>query len=369
MPLEITKITVDLDNNTSVQVGQALKAGSLKQIQIEIKNNLQFLLDSGNFNYIINELQNLQITQVDRERHQYHARSGMSQFAGLNQKINHYQINRKADEISQKLFKFQHLINNLRSAVLGLPNIDFSLGIKNANGEFYYITKDMGVDTENILLNASIRDEKNARIFGNQLTTQGAGATKNAIQQAIKVLQNDRYFQNLSMHFSDMMNTIPKISDPQSTPELSWASEVFEGHIQETGEKNKELIKNYNWSHGWEPVDKTFWDPYHATRPGYDKNGHYLGFASATQGGDKYQTQVKSFGRAKNYYQFTNVNVININNMEDIFSFWKNISERIQKNGKISQKTINEILSVLLPNEKIMQLGYHTLGNIRGLQW
>ena len=49
MPLEVTKITVNLDDSISISVGQALKQGSLEKIRKEIKNNLSLLVKNGYF--------------------------------------------------------------------------------------------------------------------------------------------------------------------------------------------------------------------------------------------------------------------------------------------------------------------------------
>lgn len=358
-------VQVHLSQETYIQVGEALKQQSLKKIQEAVRNNLQMLVENGYLQDLISQIQSLNILEIDQQRQRYHAANGKQQFAGLNQKITHYQIKKEANDIAKKLFTFQNLINNLRSAILGLPNIDYSLGIKNGN-QYYYITKDMGVDTEAILLNSSISD--NGSKFNRQNLRTHGESTKKEIEKAIDILKDDEYFQHLSAHFTNMMIKIPQISNPPSSPKISWASQVFEKHIQETGEKNKDIINTLNWEHSWQPV-RNFWDDYHATRPGYDKSGHYLGYASATQGGDVFQTQVKSFSRYRSYWNFSNVNVVNMNNMSDIFSFWMDTIHRIEKNKKISNKIINDILSVLLPNEKIIELGYRTIGNIRDLDF
>lgn len=358
--LTITRF--ELNNGTYFQVGEVLKQKSLKKIQQAVKENLSILIQQGQLQIILNEIKEMNLFEIEKERQKYHASSKTFQFSGLNQKISHYEINREANNLIEKLFKVEFLIDKLRSMLLGLPMVDFSLGVKDGD-KYYYITSDMQVNPLDLLMRGSI-SETGPRFLGNRVTTQSK-ETAIEIRKAIEQIKQDAYFKNLSEHFSNMMQKIPELSNPHSNPGLPYASEVFEQHIQLRQEKNTELTNSIDWDHSWSPV-ADWWNSYHMKSKGYDKYGHKIGYSSATQGGDINQTQVKSFILNKN--SASNINIINMNNLADIFSFWIDTLDQIQKNQKISNKIINEIITVLLPNDKLYELGFKTLGKIRGLK-
>lgn len=361
---KITKISVQIDENTSVQIGEALKQGSQKDIKKAVKNNLLFLIKNGYFNQMISQLEQLNILNFNEEIKKYNNSQIRTQFYGLNNNIPHYTIDREDDQIVEKAFKIQKILNNLRSAILGVPNVDHSIGVQGANGQYYFITSTM-LNTERVLQTISNNPSLNSKRISNNIQK-----TYNTIENIIQKIKENKLWNNLSLHYTNMINVMLNYSNPNpSKIENKWAAEIFEKHIQETGEKNQ--LENFAlFNHQWNI--KSLWDDYHATSPSYDLEGHRFKFASQTQGGDAGETLVKSFilsklkqGVQKNMSFLGKIDTINLNNLEDMFSFWKNFSENLSK-GSISETQVDEVLSVLLSDEAVKKLGLATIANLRG---
>lgn len=363
MPLEVTKITVNLDNNINVQVGQALKAGSLEKIRKEIKNNLLMLINKGFFSNLIKNLEELNILKFNENIKKYNNSNIRTQFYGLSDTI-HYTINRQDDEIIEKAFKIQQLLNNLRAAVLGVPNIDHSIGIQD-QGQYYYITNYM-MNTQEVLKAISGTPSLNSKRISSNINK-----TYNTLENIIEKIKQNKLWNNLSLHYSNMVNTMLNYSNPTpSKVENKWTSQIFEKHIQETGEKNQ--LQNFSiFQHQWNI--KALWDDYHATSPAYDLEGHKFKFASQTQGGDWGETLVKSFilsklklGLQKNWSFLGKIDTINLTNLQDMFSFWKNFEQNISLNKEISDEMIDKILAILLSDQAIQKLGLKAIAQLKG---
>ena len=370
---EVTFKNITVSNGETLKVGEVLAQKGYEEAKKVARENLEKIKgENGYFSFILNEIQKMNIIKIEEKRTKFHNQAGLGQFAGLTTPQNLYKqyriIKQQKEEIQEDLIKFQFLVNQLRSVVLGLPHMDYSVAINDA-GHYYYVINNKDIDSFKVLA------AERGRVTKNYLTTR-TSQTRKEIRKAIALLQQTEnvsyqlyHAKIISIHFDTMMNTIPLYSNGHSVPKVKWAGEVFEKHIQQTGEKDFEdifLINAYNWSHFWDIA--SFWDDYHAAEtPGKDLNNRSLQFATATQGGDWYQTQVKSFNRKKGK-NFGSVNIVNKNNLQDIFSFWSHYTENI-KNGNIDDRQLDEILSVLLSNQTIIDLGWHSLGAVRGLEF
>lgn len=368
-------ISLNIDNTTYIQVGQALKEKSLKKIKETIKANLEILLNQSLLKDILFQIKSIPavrgsarpLFELNTEIKKYHAsQRKIGQFAGIETGKNfHYQIDKTGDLLVLKLTRVDYLLNILRSAVLGLPILDYSISVVDGQKK-YFITSEM-FDTKHLILEAS---KGVASFTGAHLKLEGAN-TARVIRNVIDLIKEDEYVKQIQYHYTNMFPKIREHSDPKSTPEPRWAAQVFQKHIRVYKEYKNMVSDSYNWDHDWDV--NSFWDDYHSTHP--DKfrkrigKNKFLGYSSQTQGGDDFQTQVKNFifsktGESGNYISFENLNVL-----EDTFTFWDNLLLQINESKTISEKNINELLSVLLSNDTIKQLGYKTLGKIRQFKW
>ena len=359
--LAIEKIQVNLDSGMGIVVGQALKAGSQDAIKNTVKQNLRSLLKNSTFQSIAEQLKSC-LNENKQKIKKYNNSCVRAQFfaaKNFSENIKTYELNRDAEDIKTYFFRIENLLNNLRSAILGLPNTSFSIGIQNKEGYYFINNKSLqkanqlGYNSVEQLL-SSIAKEKINKNTLNVKTHQA----KKEMQKVLEILKKNNYFIQLSKHYSNMIRAMRE-SHYQPEPNSTWTAEVFSQHIQQTGQQNNE---NFQAGDSWRPHEiNEVWRRYHQTAPYYDAEGNLIKLASQTQGGDAGQVLIKNLKFYKS--RTSNLNLINLNVLQDTLNFWNSFIFNIKQND-INDNLINLILSVLLSGQTIKELGLKTVADL-----